>query len=255
MSSLCKGSAVRALELLEMLDEAQRPMRLKDFVERTGAPSSSVAELLKSLSKAGYLAFETATRSYLPTQRVAALGSWVPSTLLDGGEVARAMRRLNEACGEMILLGTANDLFVQYCEVTRSTHPIQLVAEAGDQRWLTKSGMGWALLAPESDHAIERIYRRSVQARAFDRHVWKLDQVMKEVAAMRSEGMVLSRNTVHHGGSVIATLLPTSWHGRHISLGIAGPTERIDRDEGSLRRLLQDEIAQFGRRMQMRRPT
>lgn len=225
-------------------------MRLKDFVERTGAPSSSVAELLKSLSKAGYLAFDAATRSYLPTHRVAALGSWVPSALLEGGEVARSMRHLNEACGEMILLGTANDLYVQYCEVIRSTHPIQLVAEIGDQRWLVKSGMGWALLSPESDQMIERIYRRSVQVRAFDRQAWSLDQVMREVATVRNDGIVLSRDTVHHGGSVIAMLLPTSWYGRRISIGIAGPTERVHRDEDFLRVLLQSEIAQLEQRVQ-----
>ena len=254
MVSAAGKSAVRALDLIEQLDVARQPLRLKDFVEATGAPTSSVAELLKGLSEAGYLAFDAASRTYLPTQRVAALGNWVPTVLLQGGEVARTMQRINDACGEMVFLGTANDLHVQYCEVVRSTHPIQLVAEAGAKRWLARSGLGWVLLAAENDTTIERIYRRSVLASAFERKAWTLDQLMERIGAARRDGIVLSRDTVHAGGSVIANLLPTTWCGRRLAIGVAGPTERVCQAESRLRSMMQDEIGRLARRLRRDEP-
>ena len=67
-------SARRVMEILELFDQVRRPMSLKEVCDRLGlAPSSGIA-LLKSLVFVGYLEFDKASRTYLPTLFVNIVG-------------------------------------------------------------------------------------------------------------------------------------------------------------------------------------
>jgi len=231
-------SEIRAFRVLELLDERRNPMRLKDFAQALGVPTSSTAELLKSMTEAGYLAFDMRTRSYVSTARAAALAAWVPDTWLRRDEVVEAMQSLNRRSGESIFLGAASDIFVHYIETLPSRLPIRTVVEPHARRLLMQSGMGWALLSAEPDAVIEKIHAHTVHRRHADRRRWPLDKVLEQVHEVRKQGCVYSRSTVFEDAGVIATRLPVAWHGRSLALGIAGPTSRLDDHEAFLRRLL-----------------
>ena len=50
-------------------------------------PQSSTSELLRCLTRLGYLHYNRYRRTFSPTARVALLGSWVEPTLFRGGTV------------------------------------------------------------------------------------------------------------------------------------------------------------------------
>jgi len=228
MKDMSDRASIRAFRILELFDETRRPMRLKELVDSLELPTSSMAELLKSMTDAGYLTFDTGARTYLPTSRVTALADWLMTSMSQYNAVMDAMQRLSQKCGELIFLGIANDIYVQYSETIASTHPIQMVVERGARRLLVQSGMGWALLSGQSDALIEKIYLRSAQLREIDRKIVTLPHVMERIEQLRNTGIVYSRNTVYKGAGVIATLLPIAEHGRSLALGVAGPTSRLD---------------------------
>ena len=74
-------SAARVLEIFEYFGDERRALSLKDIVARLAYPQSSTTNLLKSLTTLGYLNYDRATRTYLPTFRVARLGQWLSATI------------------------------------------------------------------------------------------------------------------------------------------------------------------------------
>jgi len=247
MKDTSARSAIRAFKVLELLDERREPLRLKDFVERLEAPTSSIAELLKILTEAGYLTFDTKTRSYLPTSRVTAFGDWLASASPHHARILEAMQRMSDKCGELIFLGAASGIHVHYTEMIPSTLPIQMVVERGAKRLLVRSGMGWALLSAHADPVIEKIYSRTAQLREIRRKELPLQTVLERVREVREKKIIYSRNTVYGGAGVIATLLPLVEQGRHLALGVAGPTSRLDEHEETFRKMLLAEAARLRR--------
>lgn len=255
MKSITDRSEIRAFRVLELLDARKAPLRLKDFVEDLAAPTSSTAELLKSMTDAGYLAFDVRTRSYMPTVRVASLGSWVPDSWLRREEVINAMATLSRKCGELIFLGVASDIYVHYTETLQSTLTIRMVVEPNAKRLLVQSGMGWALLSAEPDATIEKIHALTIHRKEADRRKLPLQKVMDQVQQARDKGYIYSRSTVFDGAGVIATRLPVMQHGRALALGIAGPTSRLDDSEAYLSRLLVTQAANACSRSAAKKPT
>ena len=71
-------SAMRTFEVLELFAEHRRPMALNEIYTGLGYPQSSTTNLLKSMVLLGYLNYNRARRTYLPTMRVGALGASSP---------------------------------------------------------------------------------------------------------------------------------------------------------------------------------
>ncbi|WP_249025655.1 helix-turn-helix domain-containing protein [Erythrobacter sanguineus] len=82
-------SASRTLEVLELFMEERRPLRLNEIYKALGYPQSSATNLLKSMLVMGYLNYNRANMTYLPTMRVSALGNWLPQAIYrEGGLIS-----------------------------------------------------------------------------------------------------------------------------------------------------------------------
>jgi hypothetical protein len=79
-------SAERVLKILEFFDDIQARATVMDIADTLGLPQSSTSSLLKSLVTLGYLEYEPSNRTYLPTGRVALLGSRVNPQFVVGGK-------------------------------------------------------------------------------------------------------------------------------------------------------------------------
>ncbi len=154
-------SAVRVLEVLDYFRLHQGPATLKEICAALDYPQSSGTVLLKNLTQLGYLSYDRATRQYFPTMRVAALGDWISHALFGQGEVFEIMRDLHSATGEAVSIALQNDVHMQYIRVIQSIHPLRFVTEEGGMRPLTRSAMGWMLMAAHGDREVERLIRRA----------------------------------------------------------------------------------------------
>lgn len=232
------GSSIRAMTVLELFARLRKPLRLRDVVSELHMPNSSVAELLKDLSKMGYLAFDPRTRSYFPTPKVVGLGDWL-SERTDADKLVRAAAaRLNETTQELVLVGVPNGLNVQYVLSLSSRHPVRYVVQAGVQRSLVRSGVGWALLSLEADAAVERCYRRTAALRSAG-DLPTLDTLRTTLEQVRTDGYAFSRNSVHEGASIIAAPFTANDGAlQRFAIGIGGPTDRMEQNRDEYVRLL-----------------
>lgn len=245
MRGAAAKSAVRAFKLLELCREVRRPLRLKDFVDRLGFPTSSTAELLKAMADAGYLSVDTASRTYFPTPRLASLGDWIADSLFEEHTLLDAMRDLHETTGEAVMLATANGLHVQYIDGIQCEQPVRFVVEIGTRRPLVCSGPGTALLGRESDEFIEKVYRRTRAKGLLDDKAPSFAELQRRIRTAREQGYFFAKEIVYSGACSIAAALSRGRQGRKLAISIAGPTDRIQAREKEIAEALRRKTAAY----------
>jgi DNA-binding IclR family transcriptional regulator len=242
-SSVIK-TARRIFEVLEYFDEVQQPVSLKDMSIHFGYPVSSASALLKSMVVMGYLDYDSYSRTYMPTMRIATLGNWVQGALFGEGRILALMKHMSEITKETISIGTQSDLFAQYIHIVPSQYAIRYHLKPGTVRPLARSGLGWLLLSARTDETIDRLLRRINIEETPESRI-ALPDLMARVREVRKQGYVFSRHTVTAGAGVIGMLLPIRRHGRILAIGVGGPVDRLEEKKDQILAELRTGIAQF----------
>lgn len=237
-------TARRIFEVLEYFDEVQNPVSLKDMSIHFDYPVSSASALLKSMVVMGYLDYDSYSRTYMPTMRIATLGNWVQGALFGEGRILALVKHMSEVTKETISIGTQSDLFAQYIHIVPSQYAIRYHLKPGTVRPLARSGLGWLLLSARTDDTIDRLVRRINIEEEPDKRI-ALPDLMARIRAVREEGYVFSRHTVTQGAGMIGMLLPIRRHGRILAIGVGGPVDRLEEKKEQILKELRAGIAQF----------
>jgi IclR family KDG regulon transcriptional repressor len=225
-------SAKRAFEILEAFNRRRRPLALKELLDELGYPASSGSALMKSLVALGYLDYDGERRTYFPTMRIAALGSWVPGVLFGDGRLLPALEDLHRETGETVILAVQSDLHAQYIHVIPSSEPLLLRVPPGTRRPLAQSGLGLVLLSAKRDPEIERL-RRRINA-AGDGASLTREDMMARVNDVRARGYAFSRHAISPGVGIIGVGLPNGPFGRVFAVGVAGQVARLEAKEDEI---------------------
>jgi IclR family KDG regulon transcriptional repressor len=248
--NLAVKSATRVFDILEFFRETQKPLRLSEIAEHFGYPPSSVSGLLKTITAQGYLSFDPTKHSYFPTAKLLQLVNWIPD--FEEGAVMRAMKSLQQSTGEMIVLGTITDIYVEYVEVLRSTQSIQVWSPPGTKRLLIVNGMGLLLLSQAAgsnstgtrNNQIMRAFQRTVNLDLIEIGDFSLDDLFNRIQEIRKKDYVFTRSSGQSemfmgiskrvkigpgnpGGGMISMLIPVPANHRPLALGIAAPADRL----------------------------
>lgn len=238
-------SARRVFEVLEYFDRKRAPVSLSEICGLFGYAPSSGSALLKSLVQLGYLEYDKPSRTYLPTMRIAVLGSWVATDLFGGLNILRLMEDLRDATRETVVLAARSDLQAQYVHVVHSHEPLQFAVAPGTLRPLAGSGFGRLLLSAESDEELDATVRRINARRAA--HEAKIDQreLTADLHAIRAQGFASSDSRVTAGVRTIGVLLPPTPFGRRFAMGVGGPSDRIRSKSSSILLWLREAAEAF----------
>lgn len=240
-------SAGRVLQILEFFDEVQRDARVGDIAERLGYPQSSTSVLLKSLAQLGYLDYEVTTRTYLPSPRVALLGSWLAQGPVRDGSLFRLIEELNRETGETVLLAVRNGIYAQYIRVLQSTNEMRMHVPIGSRRLLVWSATGFALLIRSSENEVcALVDRTNAEARADQKRI-DPRRTLAGIAQMRKSGYYFSRGLVTPGAGLIGMPLPdgVDRFDRPLAIGVSGWIDHLEREEARIVRLMRDTIRRY----------
>ncbi len=218
-------SAARVLQILEYFDDVRRPSTVMEVAETLGYPQSSTSALLRSLVTLGYLLYDPYTRLYMPSSRVALLGSWVNSQCLAEGKILRMLKELNRRTGDTVTLGARNGLQVQYIHVIQATSPARLHLTLGTVRSLAHSGAGYAILSTLSNPEVSRLVMRINAERAPDEPAVNIRELQDKLAEVRRTGYAFTTDLVTRGGGIVARALPQQPDQPLLVVGIGGISE------------------------------
>lgn len=224
-------SAERVIQLLEIFDSAQEPITYGRLVAATGWPQSSLAALLTTLGELGYIHHDHQARSYVPTPKVTHLGEWIQDTAAAVDPALLALlNRLNESCGETVVLAQQSGLYVRYVNVLlNQQRPISTHTRSGLLRPLCSSATGLCLLSVQPDAEIGRIVRDVNRTKQCIATPIRLHDIKARVAEVRRYGFVVTRHEVMEGIGVVAMPFGYPSRGRRFAVGIGAPIARLDR--------------------------
>lgn len=227
-------SAGRVLEVLEFFDDIQRESTVMEIADALGYPQSSTSALLRSLVDMGYLNYAPSNRTYITSNRVSLLGSWMNSDFFREGAIISMMKELNEETRDSIVLATRNGLYMQYIHVIQATNPARLHITLGTARPLAASSAGYAMLSTLNDEEVTRIVMR-VNADAMDEApLLKVRDILQTVAEIRAKGYSFTHDLVTPGGGMIAAPLPRVDRQPQMVVGIGGISEVMRQKERDL---------------------
>lgn len=238
-------SAARTLQIFELFDEIRRPLNVVTVSEALGYPQSSTAALLRSLVAMGYLHYDDRARTYLPTDRVSLLGSWISPPLFEEAALPRLMRAIGKRTGQLVLLAARNGDFAQYIHVLNAPDAVTHHISIGQKRPLATSGVGQMLLTEMSDCDVKRLYHRmNAYAQNAENKV-NVAELLAKLAAIRKSGYAFSRNRVVEGYGMIAVRLPNDCTSRPLVIGVGGLCEVLEQREAEILAIVRDEMTAY----------
>ncbi|MDQ0138065.1 DNA-binding IclR family transcriptional regulator [Neorhizobium galegae] len=142
VEALAKG-----LQLLRAFRQGDLELSNQDFVSRVGLPKATASRLTYTLSKLGYLSYNSRTGGYRLDAPAMSLGY----TYLAGVGIRRlakpSMQALADHAGAPVALGAKDHLSMVYLECCRSANAITLAIEVGAHIKLASSSLGRAYIA------------------------------------------------------------------------------------------------------------
>lgn len=220
-------SAHRVLEILEYFDREHRTATVMDLSRSLAYPQSSTSELLRCLTRLGYLHYNRYRRTFSPTARVALLGSWVEPTLFRGGTVLTALDRVADCVGETVVLSTAANYQVQHLHVVDGTGENAVAEHAGHAEPLLHSPQGRLILSSYQDaHIRSAVHRLNAEETDPERRV-RVPEMQEELNRLRTQGWVIQPDARGDGTGVVAVLLPPRKGMERLALSVLASNEVI----------------------------
>ena len=236
-------SAVRVLEVLEYFDSIKGPACVGLVATALGFPQSSTSALLRSLVKVGYLRYDPHARTYLPTERVSLLGSWIGGSLFRGGPVLDLVETLAERLDCAVVLARRTGCRAQLVHLATNGGKVPDGMKIGATRSLTSCAIGHVLLSVVEDDELRRLLHR-LNADAPPDEVVRIADFVARIGAIRRSGYTVGPNAPHQNPPdlVIAARLPVGSEMEPLVVGLAGPADFISRQQAELLAILREEV-------------
>lgn len=200
-------SALRVLDMLEMLSTHPGRFGVSDLARRLEIPKSSTHMLLETLQARGYVVRDA--NHLFGLHSSLAEGRWIggPRAIL-ARIGAPVVERLARATGESCFIGVLrDDGQVEYLVKAIGAHDLRSDAPLASARPLHATSIGLALLAFERPEVAERM----IAATRLERHtrytLCEPRSLKRELAAIRRRGYALNRHMYSLGESAVAAPL------------------------------------------------
>jgi len=222
--SVGHGTVGKALDLLDVVADAGRPLRFSELLARVDHPRATLHRLLQTLAGQGMLAVDPERHTYAPGMRLVRLAhaAWAQSSL---APVARPyVDALSSALGETIHLAQLSQGQVLYVDKRNARKPVEMFSDAGKVGPGYCTGIGKAMLAFLPEEERETAIRQQSFYRHTDRTIVTEESLRAELDRVRAEGVAFDREE-HESGIVCVAVPIRSAAGRVLGgISITAPT-------------------------------
>jgi DNA-binding IclR family transcriptional regulator len=241
-------SAARAFRVIEFFDEIRRPARANEIAGRLGIPQSSASLLLNSMARLGYLDFDVARKTYLPSLRTAVLATWRDNGHFRDGTVVTMLENLAHESGLAACLTSRAGIFVQYLTVVQHPRPGDVHITLTARRYAARSAAGLVLLSALEDAEIRSIIHRTRAQDDPDAGSITFKDATQRVARARQDGYCVSLGLVNAANGAVAMALPQHVTGgwQQMAVSLAGRVDRVEASQDRLVAILRDAIRVLG---------
>lgn len=236
-------SAHRVLEILEYFDQDRRVATVMEMSRTLDYPQSSTSELLRCLTRLGYLHYNRVRRTYSPTARVALLGAWVKPSLFRGGPVLSAIDDVARLTGETVILSTNTNYVLQHLHVIHGSNRDAVDVHGGDEAPILHTPQGRLLLSTyRNENVRSAIHRLNAEEVDVSKHV-RVADTLAEFAGLRERGWIIEEG--QEGPGCVAVLLPFGRHSDRLTVSIVADRDVIAQRGEEFLQVLLDRKSQI----------
>ncbi len=236
-------SAIRALDIVELLARAGRPLRAIEISGALGLSPSSTHQLLKSMMDSAWLVFDPLTKRYHPSLRAANAGDALAHGYFGHAAFGRLVEAVHQSLGKALTVNASQGSFMQILDVFE---PAPHGASARRQESIGVrvpifgSCTGAAWLSAQSDAmvlATARLCRRALGEQKGD-----TAQILDLVRRIREQGHAFGGLSADDSSRAIALALPATRDGLVLVISISGPADEIQEDREAIAATLKRHI-------------
>lgn len=225
------GTIGKALEVLDLVAQADRPVRFSELLALSPHPKATLYRLVQTLTNLGMLRYDVDRQTYSPGLRLVRLAhsAWRQSSL---APIARPhIDALSEALGETVHLAQLDGGQVLYVDKRNAADPIEMFSQAGKVGPGYCTGVGKAMLAFLSEDALEvALSQQAWHAHTAHTHTNR-DALCAELETVRRDGISYDREE-HEPGIICIAAPILSDTGRAIgALSVTTSTARKSLDD------------------------
>lgn len=233
------GTVGKALDVLELVAAAIRPVRFSDLLPQSTFPKATLYRFLQTLTNQGMLVYDEDRGTYALGVRLVRLAhtAWAQSSL---APLARPyLDELATESGETIHLAQMDQGQVLYVDKRNAATPVEMFSSAGKVGPAYCTGVGKAMLAFMSDEAVAKAMPRQSFHRFTPQTLDNPAKLKVELLAIRTRGHAFDREEHELGiiccavpilsrtGRVLGALSMTSTTGRTTLLALETQAGRI----------------------------
>ncbi|RYH01263.1 IclR family transcriptional regulator [Salipiger sp. IMCC34102] len=219
-------SVDKALRLLEILSQSDRPMRLRDIAEASELTRSNAFRMLQTLRDLGYVAQVGDGSHYDLTLKIFEIGARKVASNALVSVAHPVLQRLSERVSENVMLSVREGLTSVVLDRIESRAFVRTFAYLGARAPLHAVSGGKVLLAWAPDEVIRAM--AADLPRFTEATITDPDRLAQEVETIRAQGYATAIHEINDAARGVAVPI-RSLHGDVVAaLSISGPMEDMD---------------------------
>jgi DNA-binding IclR family transcriptional regulator len=240
-------SAMRALEILELLTAKAHALSFSEFQSLLGYPKASLHGLLRTMTAAHWIEFDSVTRRYVLGVRVWQ-GGIAYSAMVPLERRARPMmERVRSLTTETVQLAVLDHFEVLYIGKVDGKHMLRLDSSVGLRLKAHATGVGKVLLAGLPDDALVKWLEQQTLERYTSSTITDPARLIEELRIVRRRGHAIDEEERTLGACCVAVGIHDDRGNCIAAMSVSAPAVRFgDVQRGAALRHLQvaaDELS------------
>lgn len=233
------GSVQRAIDILNLFEPQSPELGTTDIARAMNLAKSTVAGLIYTLERNGYLEQNPANRKYRLGYKIAER-TGVFLQQFDLRQIAvPILERLRDECQESVNLAVLDGTNVIYIERMHGTNTLGMRSEIGKREKIHSTALGKAILASLPKLEVDKIIENYDFVPITHRTITSKAALTSELETIRQRGYAIDDQENELGGRCVASALTNFRNDPIAAISISVPIQRLPNDR----------ITEFGRKV------
>lgn len=221
-------SAIKVLQIIELMAEEVSPVRVKDIAEKLAMPTATVSRFLKTLMEAEYISKDPERNRYFLTHRILKIGEQVRANTNLREVIKPYLVELTEKVGESGCLAIEiNQMAVYIDAVEGPDRMLRTLQRIGRSAPLHSTGVGKNLLLNYSPEDIMKIAEEKGMPSLTRNTITNTKELLEILEKVRIDGIAYDNEECEIGVRCIAAPIYNFENKVIASISISTPTARM----------------------------
>ncbi len=224
--SATTGTVGKALSLLDIVADAEQPLRFTEILHVSGQPRGTLHRQLSHLVDEGLLSVNR-DHTYSLGLRLLRLASHSWSKNQFRAIAEPHLNRLHQLTTETVHLGVLNGTEVIYLDKVESQRAVRMYSQIGNASPVYCTGVGKAALSTLPDDVLAEVVSRIEFHRFTENTLAGPKELMAEIEEIRKSGIAFDREEHEIGIHCIAAPIGSSDGASAAAISVTGPAYRV----------------------------